>query len=659
MTPSASATPDLDLARLIPHACYPMATLYGLGILENSLPVIDAGQGMGALTVLGRLMTSLASVVTPPAEVQRFWAEGRAAPSFQQYVATHPEQAAATIVATVGQATAAFSLLEEQFRTWGDEARAGSRAAVLASFLGATQLGRTGPFRSETDQLSLLQSELTRMSSEQTSLAAAVQALATQGQPRAGQPAVHFADRAPDPTGNPNSGPRPTPMVMDPPAHPAPPVPAQTPSSGWTTVTNKRARPRTPDRPDRPPSRGQKRPKPADKDKGKGRAAPAPAQAAPPAPAPASGTAPAPTYAAATAAGQPSAPAAPATSPTTPTPDKPKPKVEVAQRFKTPTLTLFAEGLDRLVSTSQLTLSLRAHLKTFPHLLKIAEEVTAGRNGKGNIVVKLRPNSSRSFLEPLAVACTAWVLPFEGARVVHHRVVSRHVTFFARRVPFRAADSSILSDDLIIQELRQNNILATVPIFKATWTDSAERLAADPNRHFAVLQLVIEDQLGRVETALKANNKLLFYGTKIKVEPPYNRPVFSQCDNCQALGHLAKACKNRSVRCGICAGVHHTNKHRQLCEHCRREGVTAVECPHPPLCVNCGGTHRSNSTMCPERRHYATPPSKSISLPAATTDVTMSAQQQRERPPTPGPSTARATSLPPPGDAMDVARPGQ
>lgn len=351
-TPSAPATPDLDLVRLIPHACFPMATLYGLGILENSLPVIDAGQGMGALTILGQLMTSLASVVTPPTEVQRFWAEGRAAPSFQQYVASHPEQAAATIVATVGQAMAAFSLLEEQFRTWGDEARAGSRAAVLASFLGATQLGRTGPFRSESDQLSLLQSELTRMSSEQTSLAAAVQALATQGQPRAGQPAVHFANRASDPTGNPNSGPRPTPMVMDPPAHPAPPVPAQTPSSGWTTVSNKRARPRTLDRPNRPPSHGQKRPKPANKDKGKGRTVPAPAPAAPPAPAPASGTAPAPTYAAATAAGQPSAPAAPTTSPTTPTPDKPKPKVEVAQRFKTPTLTLFAEGLDRLVSTS-------------------------------------------------------------------------------------------------------------------------------------------------------------------------------------------------------------------------------------------------------------------------------------------------------------------
>ena len=66
---------------------------------------------------------------------------------------------------------------------------------------------------------------------------------------------------------------------------------------------------------------------------------------------------------------------------------------------------------------------------------------------------------------------------------------------------------------------------------------------------------------------------------KVRVTPYIPSPL--RCFKCQRFGHISKFCKNKEM-CSLCAQERHDG-----------------ECKGPKLCVNCGGSHPSNSKDCP------------------------------------------------------------
>ena len=133
------------------------------------------------------------------------------------------------------------------------------------------------------------------------------------------------------------------------------------------------------------------------KKKSKSKAAtPAPSVAAPPSLTsehfpPLPGAAAPATFAAAAAS------AAPLPQPAPQQPEAPKPiktktsSSRASQHSRDPILVLISQGLNVALSPSVWTLSLWAHLWTFPHLSVLGDSVTAAVNGKGNLVIRLLP----------------------------------------------------------------------------------------------------------------------------------------------------------------------------------------------------------------------------------------------------------------------------
>ena len=78
-------------------------------------------------------------------------------------------------------------------------------------------------------------------------------------------------------------------------------------------------------------------------------------------------------------------------------------------------LVLISQGLNVALSPSVWTLSLRAHLRTFPHLSALGNSVTCTINGKGNLVICLSLPTHRELLQPVEVATTTWILPSAGS----------------------------------------------------------------------------------------------------------------------------------------------------------------------------------------------------------------------------------------------------
>ena len=113
--------------------------------------------------------------------------------------------------------------------------------------------------------------------------------------------------------------------------------------------------------------------------------------------------------------------AAPLPQPAPQQPEAPKPiKVKASssrasRHSKDPIPVLIGQGLNVALSPSVWTLSLRAHLWTFPHLSALGDSVTAAINGKGNLVIHLLP-AHRELLQPVEVATTTWILvPSSGS----------------------------------------------------------------------------------------------------------------------------------------------------------------------------------------------------------------------------------------------------
>jgi hypothetical protein len=105
------------------------------------------------------------------------------------------------------------------------------------------------------------------------------------------------------------------------------------------------------------------------------------------------------------------------------------------------------------------------------------------------------------------------------------------------------------------------------------------------------------------------SQKIFMFGSEVSVRTWRDKPLLRQCARCYKLDHSTARCpksKDLCVECG--SSTHLSSEHRARCAQCK--GLEAhIECTHQKCC-NCGGSHRSDSADCPERRKYRSPVSE-------------------------------------------------
>lgn len=88
-------------------------------------------------------------------------------------------------------------------------------------------------------------------------------------------------------------------------------------------------------------------------------------------------------------------------------------------------------------------------------------------------------------------------------------------------------------------------------------------------------------------------NRLYIAGISVRVSKFYSVAPSTQCNRCQAYGHLDSYCR-KDPKCRLCGADHATETH--YCSVCKAKGKT---CAHlAPKCVNCTGNHQASSKTC-------------------------------------------------------------
>ena len=89
-------------------------------------------------------------------------------------------------------------------------------------------------------------------------------------------------------------------------------------------------------------------------------------------------------------------------------------------------------------------------------------------------------------------------------------------------------------------------------------------------------------------------NRLYIAGISSRVTKFYNVAQTTQCDKCQAFGHVESYCR-RNAACRLC-GAHDHSTQQHYCSVCKSKGV---HCSHlAPKCANCEGDHTANTKTC-------------------------------------------------------------
>lgn len=301
-------------------------------------------------------------------------------------------------------------------------------------------------------------------------------------------------------------------------------------------------------------------------------------------------------------------------NPTPPPAPPAPPKPRVGKKWKTPTLLLECEGLDRSLRTADWSMSLRAHLAQFVHLKGVREGIRVYLNPSGNLTVVMGEGKDRSLLPALQAAClNGWVPPGGKGRIVSARPQVRAIDYRLERVPCRYLDGSLIPVSQLEAELRSNPILRSRNFTYLRWLASDAYMQASGQR-ITNVALSVEDMTGQVEPSIAKQPWIQLFGERKKLHLYSPAQPFLQCTKCCGVGHNASGCKN-TPRCMHCAAAHLTRNHRRSCTRCISEAVQEAHCPHPPLCAGCGAVHRADDPACPRRKKFAGP---KPAMPTAT-----------------------------------------
>ena len=325
------------------------------------------------------------------------------------------------------------------------------------------------------------------------------------------------------------------------------------------------------------------------------------------------------------------APTAGATTTTTTTTTKPAQKQRRAppppkMYAKDPTLVFVAASyMYRKWRRSDAAIT--AAVREFFSNLPTAERVTvlsAVFNTKGNIVCTFAPRpttstgpSVESLLDRHAVALGAFLRqpnkavigPPDSKWLLTPTRVRPRATLRCSMVPTRSAEmteGATYSSEVLLDELLQNPVLKGLEfVIPPHYTCDPDRL---PKLEFCPVSFTFTDLTGETRARLLKKPRVWLFGKAFRLSVPPQRPAFTQCTKCQALGHTSTRCK-APAKCAYCAGKHATTHHRARCLECAREAIPADQaCPHPLICANCKGEHMSTSRDCPRRKKYAPEP---------------------------------------------------
>lgn len=147
------------------------------------------------------------------------------------------------------------------------------------------------------------------------------------------------------------------------------------------------------------------------------------------------------------------------------------------------------------------------------------------------------------------------------------------------------------------EEIESTNGL-NLPIFPR-WINQKRALERFNNKEILFSTTIIKVRSKIIADSLIANG-IEFGGKKHSVELFNENRVDIICSKCSKFGHNSYNACQEPLKCNFCAGNHETKDHK-----CSLKGCTALTgkiCSHTPeKCINCKGSHFSNSNFCPKR----------------------------------------------------------
>jgi hypothetical protein len=211
---------------------------------------------------------------------------------------------------------------------------------------------------------------------------------------------------------------------------------------------------------------------------------------------------------------------------------------------------------------------------------------------------------------------------------------------------------NIAGPDTLIKEMRQNGILANVPI------PQMPHYACAPHNlgEHATVVFAYMDHTGKI-TKEAGEKGIWMFGERCQFVRLGDSPVFTQCGKCHELGHITNLCPlpRNASRCYRCGGSHESGSHDFLCKANTHKVGGKCDCAFP--CLLCKQTgHMCRDRKCAKRGAFpapplastkrTTPPQKSTAPPKAATPVAPA--EDNEPPPPPkdkGKGKATAESL--------------
>jgi hypothetical protein len=140
--------------------------------------------------------------------------------------------------------------------------------------------------------------------------------------------------------------------------------------------------------------------------------------------------------------------------------------------------------------------------------------------------------------------------------------------------------------ELIISEIKTFNKGFT-PIGTPYWLTSAEKRQQQRAGSVVVAFATLE------EANRAIRHRLYVAGISVRVKKLYTTAPSSQCQKCQAFGHLDSYCRFKP-KCRLCGESHATEQH--YCTICKAKGA---KCAHlAPKCVNCKEAHTADTKTC-------------------------------------------------------------
>ena len=174
--------------------------------------------------------------------------------------------------------------------------------------------------------------------------------------------------------------------------------------------------------------------------------------------------------------------------------------------------------------------------------------------------------------------------------------------FLVNGVPVSDDENLPFGPEALLEEVR------TLPGMKKVYFAMLPRWLTHPDRIYTTYSSVtfaISDPDGSISSTL-INNRAALFGKEVTIRKWIDKPAFTQCSRCHALGHnkASRVCtlSQDSVKCHKCGGAHTSEEHDNRCP--KKHAVAGI-CDCKRKCLNCHNFgHDCRDPRCPARDQY-------------------------------------------------------